>query len=110
MTKEELYLGLQILEREKRAFLANLEMQPELGGKDYVIQRQLRPEAHMDVIYALKELGVKPTSMIDISDELASELLHICTQSGVEATIYQDKLPNARQTPLQYFLNSFFTQ
>ncbi|CAN5873517.1 thiamine-phosphate kinase [soil metagenome] len=92
------YLGLQILEREKQAFLANPELQPELEGKDYVIQRQLRPEARMDVIYELKELGVKPTAMIDISDGLASELLHICTQSGVGATIYQDKLPADQQT------------
>ena len=92
------YLGLQILEREKQAFLANPEMQPELGGKEYVIQRQLRPEARMDVIYELKELGVKPSAMIDISDGLASELLHICTQSGVGATIYQDKLPADQQT------------
>jgi thiamine-monophosphate kinase len=92
------YLGLQLLEREKQAFLANPDMQPELEGKDYVIQRQLRPEARMDVIYELKELGVKPTAMIDISDGLASELMHICTQSGVGATIYQDKLPADQQT------------
>lgn len=92
------YLGLQILEREKQAFLANPEMQPELAGKDYVIQRQLRPEARMDVIYELRELGVKPTAMIDISDGLASELLHICTQSRVGATIFQDKLPADQQT------------
>jgi thiamine-monophosphate kinase len=92
------YLGLQLLEREKQAFLANPDMQPELEGKDYVIQRQLRPEARMDVIYELRELGVKPTAMMDISDGLASELMHICSQSKVGATLYQDKLPADQQT------------
>ncbi|WP_161891497.1 thiamine-phosphate kinase [Pontibacter russatus] len=87
------YLGLQVLEREKQAFLANPEMQPELEEKQYIVGRQLRPEARMDVVYELKELGIKPTAMIDISDGLASELLHICSQSGVGATIYKDNLP-----------------
>lgn len=91
------YLGLQILEREKQAYMANPEMQPELEGKDYIVGRQLRPEARMDVIHELRELGVKPTSMIDISDGLASELMHICLQSGVGANIYQDKLPADQQ-------------
>lgn len=91
------YLGLQLLEREKQAFLADPEAQPELEGKDYVIGRQLRPEARMDVIHELKELGVHPTSMIDISDGLGSELLHICSQSRVGAAIYQDKLPADQQ-------------
>jgi thiamine-monophosphate kinase len=87
------YMGLQILEREKQVYLANPEMQPELVGKDYIVQRQLRPEARMDVIKSLKALGVKPTSMIDISDGLASEILHICKESGLGAYIYEDKLP-----------------
>lgn len=91
------FLGLQILEREKQAFMANPDMQPELEKKEYLVQRQLRPEARMDVIHELRELGVKPTSMIDISDGLASELFHICGQSGVGATIYQDKLPADEQ-------------
>ena len=91
------YLGLQILEREKQAFMVNPDMQPELEGKEYLVQRQLRPEARMDVIYELKDLGIKPTSMIDISDGLASELFHICTQSGVGATIYKDNLPADQQ-------------
>ena len=91
------YLGLQVLNREKQAFLANPDMQPELEKKEYLVQRQLKPEARMDVIYELKELGVKPTAMIDISDGLASELMHICTQSGVGATIFQDKLPADEQ-------------
>ncbi|QNF35152.1 thiamine-phosphate kinase [Adhaeribacter swui] len=91
------YLGLQVLNREKQAFMANPDMQPELDKKEYLVQRQLKPEARMDVVYELKELGVKPTAMIDISDGLASELMHICTQSGVGATIFQDKLPADEQ-------------
>lgn len=91
------YLGLQVLEREKQVFLDNPEMQPDLQDKEYLVQRQLKPEARMDFIYELKELGVKPTAMIDISDGLASELLHICTQSNTGAAIYQDKLPADQQ-------------
>ncbi|TPE44339.1 thiamine-phosphate kinase [Pontibacter mangrovi] len=87
------YMGLQILEREKQAFMANPEMQPELDSKQYIVGRQLRPEARMDVIYDLKERGIKPTSMIDISDGLASELFHICSQSKVGAIVYKDNLP-----------------
>jgi thiamine-monophosphate kinase len=91
------YLGLQVLEREKQVFLDNPEMQPDLQQKEYLVQRQLKPEARMDVIYELKELGVTPTSMIDISDGLASELMHICSQSKKGAAIYQDKLPVDQQ-------------
>ncbi|KAA6441701.1 thiamine-phosphate kinase [Dyadobacter flavalbus] len=92
------YLGLQLLEREKQVFLANPEMQPELEGKDYVIQRQLRPEARMDVVYELAEAGVLPTAMIDVSDGLASDLLHICAQSGVGAVVFEERLPIDEQT------------
>jgi len=94
------YMGLQLLEREKQVFLANPNMQPELEGKDYVIQRQLRPEARMDVVYELDEAGVIPTSMIDLSDGLASDLLHICAQSGVGAVIFEERLPIDEQTYL----------
>ncbi|MCF0042383.1 thiamine-phosphate kinase [Dyadobacter fanqingshengii] len=94
------YLGLQLLEREKQVFLANPEMQPELEGKDYVIQRQLRPEARMDVVYELAEAGVLPTSMIDVSDGLASDLLHICAQSGVGAVVFEERIPIDEQTYL----------
>jgi thiamine-monophosphate kinase len=87
------FMGLQILEREKQVFLSNPEMQPELEGKNYVIEKQLKPEARMDVIYELKELGIVPTSMIDISDGLASELLHICKSSKVGVQVFEDKLP-----------------
>jgi thiamine-monophosphate kinase len=87
------YLGLQLLEREKNVFMTNPDMQPELVDKEYLLQRQLRPEARMDFIYSLKELGVKPTSMIDVSDGLASEIIHICNASSCGATLYEDKLP-----------------
>ncbi|MCS6794454.1 MAG: thiamine-phosphate kinase [Raineya sp.] len=92
------YMGLQVLEREKQVFLANPDMQPELEGRDYVVRRQLRPEARTDIIYELADLQVVPTAMIDISDGLASEILHLCTQSGLGAMIYEDKLPIAQET------------
>ncbi|HSY60702.1 MAG TPA: thiamine-phosphate kinase [Cytophaga sp.] len=87
------FMGLQVLEREKQVYLANPEMQPELLDKEYIIECQLKPEARMDVVRSLKSLGLKPTSMIDISDGLASELIHICKESNVGAYIYEDKLP-----------------
>ncbi len=87
------YIGLQLLEREKQVFKHDPDMQPQLSDKEYVVRRQLKPEARMDVTYDLKELKIKPSSMIDISDGLASELLHICKASNVGARIYEDKLP-----------------
>lgn len=87
------FMGLQVLEREKQVYLANPDMQPELLDKDYIVERQLKPEARMDVVKSLKSLGLKPTSMIDISDGLASELMHICKESNVGAYIYEEKLP-----------------
>jgi len=87
------FMGLQLLQREKSVYLANPEMQPELEGKDYIIQRQLKPEARLDVIHELNDLKVIPTSMIDISDGLASEILHICKSSNKGAVIFEDKLP-----------------
>lgn len=87
------YVGLQMLRREKEVYLVNPHMQPELVGKDYVISRQLKPEARMDIVHELVEIGIMPTSMIDISDGLASELLHICTKSKLGAVIYENKLP-----------------
>jgi thiamine-monophosphate kinase len=91
-------IGLQILEREKQVYLANPDMKPELGNYTVVTGRQLRPDARMDIIHEMRELGVVPTSMIDISDGLASEIFHICKGSGVGATIYEDKLPIDKQT------------
>ncbi|MBC6605359.1 thiamine-phosphate kinase [Hymenobacter sp. BT188] len=99
------FLGLQVLEREKAAFLADPEMQPELANYTYVLQRQLRPEARMDVIHELRDLGLTPTSMIDISDGLASEILHICTASGTGARIFSENLPAAN--PMLEVANEF---
>ena len=87
------YLGLQILEREKQVFQANPNAQPELDQYTYLIERQLKPEARKDVVKLLKDLKVKPTAMIDISDGLSSELIHICQQSKVGCNVYEDKLP-----------------
>ena len=83
------YMGLQLLERER---LANAE-QPDLAGKEYLLERQLKPEARRDILEALRKAGVKPTAMMDVSDGLSSELMHICSQSGVGCCIYEDKLP-----------------
>ncbi|MCG1035031.1 thiamine-phosphate kinase [Polaribacter sargassicola] len=87
------YLGLQVLEREKQVFKVDPNNQPDLDNYTYLIERQLKPEARKDVVGLLKDLEVKPTSMIDISDGLSSELFHICTQSKVGCKIYEDKLP-----------------
>lgn len=87
------FMGLQVLEREKQVFLANPEMQPGLEKYDYIVGRQLKPEARTDVIYDLEERGVVPTSMIDVSDGLASELLHISGESKMGVRIYEDKIP-----------------
>ena len=91
------YLGLQVLEREKQVYLANPGMQPQLEKYDYVVGRQLRPKARMDIIYELDELGVLPTSMIDISDGLGSELFHLSKGSGLGTQVFEDKLPIDKQ-------------
>lgn len=87
------YMGLQLLEREKMVFEGNENVQPDFDGKDYILQRQLKPEARRDVIESLKKHGVKPTSMMDISDGLASELMHICQQSNTGCRVFEDKIP-----------------
>ena len=87
------YMGLLILQREKAEFLANPQMQPQLAGFDYVLRRQLRPEARKDVVELLKQAGIKPTSMIDISDGLASEIMHLCKESGVGCQLYEERIP-----------------
>jgi thiamine-monophosphate kinase len=87
------YLGLQILEREKRIFIENPAIQPDLTGHDYILERQLKPEARTDIVDMLRLEKVLPTSMIDISDGLSSELMHICTQSKVGCRVYTEKLP-----------------
>lgn len=92
------YIGLQVLEREKQVFMADSNMQPELDRYKYMVGRQLKPVARMDIIHELDDLGVVPTSMIDISDGLASELLHLQKHSGLGLRIYEDKLPIDNQT------------
>ncbi|MGY8792485.1 MAG: thiamine-phosphate kinase [Cytophagales bacterium] len=92
------YMGLQILEREKEVFKVDPNMQPQLDKYSYIVGRQLRPKARMDVIHELRDLGILPTSMIDISDGLASEIFHLCKQSQKGACIYEDKLPIEKQT------------
>jgi len=87
------YMGLQVLEREKEVFLTNPDMQPDLEKYEYLVGRQLRPEARMDIVHELRERKCIPTSMIDISDGLASELFHLGKQSGVGVKIFEDKVP-----------------
>ncbi len=87
------YVGLQLLEREKRIFMESPGVQPDLEGNDYILERQLKPEARKDIPVLLKKLEVKPTAMIDISDGLSSEILHIATESGVGVNLYEEKIP-----------------
>lgn len=89
------YMGLQLLEREKKVFFASgdADFQPDFAGKEYIIERQLKPEACIDTIKFLKEKNIVPTAMMDISDGLSSELLHICKQSGVGCAVYEEKIP-----------------
>jgi thiamine-monophosphate kinase len=87
------YLGLQVLEREKRVFEVDPNSQPDLTNYTYLIQKQLKPEARKDIVELFASLDVKPTAMIDISDGLSSEILHICTQSKVGCDLYEEKIP-----------------
>lgn len=87
------YMGLQLLEREKKIFLENPNIQPDLEGKDYIVERQLKPEARRDIIEFFKEKEIKPTSMIDVSDGLASDIIHICKQSDKGCKLYEEKFP-----------------
>jgi len=87
------YMGLQVLEREKQVFQVNPNSQPDLDPYTYLIERQLKPEARKDVRTLLHALEIKPTSMIDISDGLSSEIIHLCKQSKVGCNLYEDKLP-----------------
>lgn len=87
------YMGLQLLEREKVVFAANENAQPDFDGKDYILQRQLKPEARKDIVELLAKNNIVPTAMMDISDGLSSELMHICTQSNTGCRVYEDKIP-----------------
>jgi len=92
------YAGLQLLEREKRIFSETKGAQPKLEGYDYVLERQLKPEARKDILERLRDSNITPTAMIDVSDGLSSELLHVCKASGVGCRIYQEKVPINQQT------------
>lgn len=92
------YMGLQLLERENEVFKVNPNLQPQLDNYSYILERQLKPEARSDIKAILETLNIKPTSMIDISDGLSSEILHICKASNVGCNIYEDKIPLDRQT------------
>ena len=93
------YMGLQLLEREKMALKDSVEgIQPDFAGKEYLLERQLKPEARRDIVKKLREAGIQPTAMMDISDGLSSELLHICTQSKVGCRIYEEHIPLDYQT------------
>ena len=92
------YMGLQLLEREKAVFDGQQEVNPDFTGKEYLLERQLKPEARKDIIEALAKEGIRPTSMMDISDGLSSELMHICTQSKVGCRVYEERIPIDYQT------------
>jgi len=92
------YMGLQLLERENEVFKINPKIVPQFEGYDYILERQLKPEARKDIPLLFKELGIKPTSMIDISDGLSSEILHLCSQSEVGCRLYEERLLYDNQT------------
>jgi thiamine-monophosphate kinase len=97
------YLGLLFMEREKRIFLESPGVQPELEGESYVIGRLLKPEARRDIIAFFEDAGLQPTAMMDISDGLSSEMLHICERSGLGCVLYEDKLPISEDTRMAAF-------
>ncbi len=106
------YMGLQVLEREKQVFLSNPDMQPDLEAYEYLVGRQLKPEARMDIIHELASAGVVPTSMIDISDGLASEVLHLSRNSGHGFRLFEDKIPldnRTYDTALEFKLDPIVT-
>ena len=94
----EAYMGLLLLEREKNIFKGDESIQPDFAGKEYIIERQLKPEARKDIIEELAKNNILPTAMMDISDGLSSELLHICNQSGLGCHVYEDRIPIDYQT------------
>ena len=102
------YMGLQLLEREKKVFNGEKDFTPDFSGKEYLLERQLKPEARKDIIEMLRNSGVQPTAMMDVSDGLSSELLHISKESNVGCRIYEDRIPIDYQTAVraeQYNMN-----
>ena len=102
------YMGLNVLQREKEVWNANPNIQPDLDGHDYTLERQLKPEARVDIITLLKKEGVKPTSMIDISDRLASEIIHLCNQSKKGCQLFENKIPidtSTHKTAVDFNIN-----
>ena len=97
------YLGLLLLEREKKIFLDNPKIQPDLEGEKYIVGRILKPEARLDVIEFFAKNNITPTSMIDVSDGLSSEILHLCKQSSVGCVLYEEKIPIAEETRMAAF-------
>lgn len=94
------FMGLQLLERENVVAAGNKDFQPDFAGKEYILERQLKPEARKDIVELLHKEGIRPTSMIDVSDGLSSELLHICKESDTGCRVYEDKIPIDYQTAL----------
>jgi thiamine-monophosphate kinase len=92
------YMGLQLLERENEVYKVNNNMQPQLSGFDYILERQLKPEARMDVVAAFNKLGIVPSSMIDVSDGLSSEIMHLCKHSELGCSLFEEKVPMDTQT------------
>lgn len=92
------YMGLQLLERERVAGAGQEDFQPDFAGREYLLERQLKPEPRADVIAEMRQLGITPTAMMDVSDGLSSELLHICKESGVGCRVYEDRIPIDYQT------------
>ena len=92
------YMGLQLLERERVASVGQKDFQPDFAGREYLLERQLKPEPRADVIAEMRELGIRPTAMMDVSDGLSSELLHICKESGVGCRVYENRIPIDYQT------------
>lgn len=94
------FMGLQLLERENRVSAGQKDFQPDFAGKEYILERQLKPEARRDIIEALRKAGIRPTAMMDVSDGLSSELLHICKDSDTGCRVYEDKIPIDYQTAI----------
>lgn len=92
------YMGLQLMEREKAVFQGETEVQPDFAGKEYLLERFLKPEARRDIVERLAKAGIRPTAMMDVSDGLSSELLHICSQSGTGCRVYEERIPIDYQT------------